>query len=636
MHQLRQLSLEELMAIDVTSVSKKEQKLNQASAAIAVITGEDLRRSGVTRFEDALRLVPGMEVAQLGSQNWAVSVRGFNDMFANKLLVMIDGRSVYTPLFSGVFWDMQNPVLEDIDRIEVIRGPGASVWGANAVNGVINIISKSSKDTQGGMVSLTGGTMEQFVGTLRYGTELSDAAWLRISAQYRLLDETVLLDGQGAGDQAQSGQLGFRTDWESSDTVTWTLQGDVALGDFDQAHLSPTNQPPYAILVPDSSQPAGANMLGRWTKQLDADSQIRFQSYFDYARRDAYYFRENRYTWDADLNYRRVLAEHHDLSVGIDGRIIADDITATTPLLSFSQNQETHYLASFYLQDDWSVLPEELVLTFGSKFQYNDYTGMEIQPTLRAAWTPNETHTLWAAISRATRTPSRAERSARILDSVIPPGAVDPILPGYVTYVGNADFGSEELTAYELGYRVQPNTQLSFDLALFFQDYDGLRGFDNAPPYPEPTAVIIPLNAANNTRGHTYGAELAARWQATDWWQWRLSYTFLEMELEGSSSFDVSGKSPQNQFSVQSLINLPFDMEFDGAVRYVGELPSVNVSSYLTLDLRLGWHPTENLEFSIAGRNLIDSPHPEFAPSLLPFQAGLVERSIVAGVKWDF
>jgi len=636
--QLRQMSLEELMNIEVTSVSKKEQRLNATSAAIAVLTSEDLRRSGVTHFEDALRLIPGLVVAQMGSQNWAISVRGFNDMFANKLLVMIDGRSIYTPLFSGVFWDMQNPVLEDIDRIEVIRGPGASVWGANAVNGVINIISKSAKDTQGGMVSVAGGNMDPFIGSFRYGMELSDSAWLRISAKYNLQNETTLTNGQGAGDDAQSGQVGFRTDWESSDTVDWTLQGDVFLGEFNQIQYSPTNQPPYVANVPNRTKPVGANILGRWTKQLDADSQVSFQSYFDYTRRSNYYFEENLYTWDADLNYRVIVADRHDISVGVDGRVSTDDITAAQQLLSFSKDSETHYLASVYAQDDWSILPDELILTFGSKLQYNNYTGFEPQPTIRLAWTPNEHHTLWGAVSRATRTPSRAERSARILDSVMPPGVVHPILPGYVTYLGNGDFGSEELTAYELGYRIQPNARLSFDLALFFQDYDNLRGFETGPPYPDPDppGIVVPIYATNDAGGYTYGAELAARWQATDWWQWRLSYTFLEMELEGSSSADVSGKSPQNQFSVQSLVNLPFDVEFDSTVRYVGELPGINVPSYLTLDLRLGWRPVDNLEFSISGRNLIDSPHQEFAPSLLPFQAGLVQRSVVAGIRWDF
>jgi iron complex outermembrane receptor protein len=585
--QLRQLSLKELLDIQVTSVARKEQRLNDTAAAITVITQEDFQRSGVVQFQDALRLVPGLEVARAGSVGWAITARGFNDLFANKLLVMVNGRSIYTPLFSGVFWDAQHLLAEDLDRIEVIRGPGASVWGANAVNGVINIITKDARDTVGGVLNVGGGNLDTFVGEFRQGWQVSDHAWLRLYGKYEDRAEGGTTTGASLEDSYQMGLGGLRYDWHPSEIGQLTLEAEGYGGAVSGIQALPQIAPPYFSAVPDHADISGAHLLSRWRTQFADESELTLQGYYDFTSRESLDFLENRQTIDLDAGYRTQLGDAHDLNVGLNYRWTQPTLPpkAITPI--FPPGRNSYQLVSAYAQDDWRLIPDHLTLTAGSKFEHNSYTGLEIQPTLRLLWAPDKIQSLWASVSRAIRTPSLVEDRGRIISGVQPPGVVHPVLPAAITLQGSSAFASETVVAYELGYRVQPIQTLSFDLSLFFNEYDQLRGIQQGAPYVAPAAapthLVVPFTAVNDTFGNSYGTELSARWQATDWWQLRLAYTFQKLNLHGSMA-QSEGFSPHHRLSLHALFDLPHDIQLNAILRAVDALTGAGVPAYCTGD----------------------------------------------------
>jgi iron complex outermembrane receptor protein len=627
------------MAIPVTTVSRTPQPFSQSAAAISVITHDDIRRSGATSIPEALRLVPGLEVARVDSHQWAISSRGFNDVFANKLLVMIDGRSVYTPLFSGVFWDAQDTLMEDIDRIEVIRGPGASLWGANAVNGVINIITKSAKDTQGFLVSAGGGTEERGFGSFRYGGKINDETFFRIYGKYFDRDSSAMLGGDDAHDAWQMGRGGFRLDWQPGDPNLVTLQGEVYGGELDQLLRRVEPVAPYNFFLDeDTFAISGGNVLGRWTHTISENSNFSLQSYYDRTYRDTAIFREDRDTYDIDFQHRFPIGERQNIIWGAGYRNTGDDVRNSFDI-SLDPESRRLQLFSAFVQDEIPLVESNLVFTIGSKFEHNDFTGFEVQPSARLLWTPHEKHTLWASVSRAVRTPSRAEADVRLN---VQPG---PAPGSLVSLIGDDSFDSEELIAYELGYRVQPTKRLSFDLALFYNDYQNIRGLHTGSPFMEnsPTPhVVIPMFAANNLKGETYGSELSANWQMLDNWRWTANYTFLQQAIHTKGAPDhttereIEGSSPHHQFSLLSRIDLPFHLQFDADVRYVDALPAQGVDSYVTMDARIGWQATTNLEFSIVGQNLLDNRHLEFKPTLIATETTEVERGVYGKVTWRF
>ncbi len=637
---LTERSIEELMNIPVTSFRTK-QPLSASAAAISVITAEDIRRSGATTIPEALRMAPGLEVAKVDAHQWAVSSRGFNDTFANKLLVMIDGRSIYTPLFSGVFWDVQDTILEDIDRIEVIRGPGATLWGANAVNGVINIITKSSADTQGTLISAGGGTEERGFASVRYGAKINDELSFRVYGKYFDRDDSVLRSGGDAHDAWQMGRGGLRLDWRPADANLFTFQAEAYDGNIDQAYTRVTPTPPYTPFQQNTTYDVrGGHVLGRWTHTISDESNFSVQSFYDRTVRDSAIFEEKRDTFDLDFQHQFPLGERNNLVWGAGYRATKDDIGNTFDI-SLDPDQRTTHLFSAFAQDEIVLVPEALSLTIGSKLEHNDFTGFEIQPSARLLWTPHEKHSVWASVSRAVRTPSRAEDNIRLNQG---PG---PIPGSLVSIFGNRSFESEELLAYELGYRVQPHERLSFDLATFYNDYEHLRTIRPGTPFfeasPAPPHVVIPLRAGNDLKGETYGAELAANLQTTDWWRLSASYSFLQIQLhptsnppDQSSERAGEGSSPHHQFSLRSRMDLPKNFEIDTTLRYVDGLPAINVDSYVVMDIRLGWRPTQNLEFSIVGQNLFDNRHLEFVPTTVSTQTAEVEHSVYGKVTLRF
>src|SRR5438093_3529420 len=426
---LADMSLEDLTKIEVTSVSKHKEKLADAPAAIFVITQEDIRRSGVTTIADALRLAPGLEVARVASHDWAITSRGFNELYANKLLVLIDGRSVYTPLFSGVYWDVQDTLLEDIDRIEVIRGPGATLWGANAVNGVINITTKSAKETIGGLLSGGYGTEEQGFGSARYGGKLGEDAYYRGYVKYFNRDSSALPSGAQANDAWEMYRGGFRTDWEPSAQNLFTLQGDAYAGTENQTVTLFT--PAFPFTQPDASKMrvSGGNVIGRWTHTFTPDSDLKLQIYYDRTDRAVDYFKEMRNTADFDLQYRHPLWQRHDVTWGVGFRYADSDTSRSNFTLAFIPPERITRIFNTFIQDEITLVKERLRLTLGSKFERNDYTGFEIQPSGRLLWTPHERHSVWASVSRAVRTPSRAEVDSRIVNTNVPPGVPPFFLP---------------------------------------------------------------------------------------------------------------------------------------------------------------------------------------------------------------
>jgi iron complex outermembrane recepter protein len=647
---LAELDIEKLTQIEVTSVSKKAERITEAPAAVFVMTDEDIRRSGYTTLADALRLVPGLQVGRINSHNWAISSRGFSELYANKLLVLIDGRSVYTPLFSGVYWDVQDVVLEDIDRIEVIRGPGATLWGANAVNGVINITTKHTRHTQGGLVVGGYGTEEQGTATLRYGGRLSETATYKVFAKYFNRDESVLANGDEANDAWHMYRGGFRTDWEPGDKNLLTFSGTAYSGSLRDTFTMGTVTPPFARAQDEKMRVYGGHLLGRWTHTFSPDAELRLQSYYDRTTRELSFFNEDQNTFDIDLQHRQRMGERNDVVAGLGYRFVGSYNLRSNEFFYWNPLQRETHLVSAFLQDEITLVEDRLSLTLGSKFEHNQYTGFEVQPSGRLLWTPDTHHTLWAAVSRAVRTPSRADRHITVLESVLSPGHPSfpsppfPAIPNVTTLDGDHGFESEELLAYEIGYRVQPHKRVAADLALFYNDYDNLRSFEyagsdfgNAPAYSRHRFAF-----GNGLHGETYGGELGLDVQLADWWQMRGSYSYIQIQLHtdsdstDSGSEAAEGSTPHHQVVLRSFMDLPWNLQLDLTGRYVDALPSPRIPSYIALNARLSWRPTHDLEISINAENIFDDRHPEFNASVVGEQQTEVERAVYGKITWKF
>lgn len=609
------LSLQELGEIEVTSVSKRSEKASEVAAAIHVITSEDIRRSSATSIPELLRGVPGLQVARAGSHDWAVSARGFNAQFANKLLVLIDGRTVYTPLFSGVFWDVQDTLLEDIDRIEVIRGPGGTVWGANAVNGVINIITKKAEDTTGNMARVTAGSHYRDAAA-RYGEQIDEDTHFRLYASYKDYDEYNLANELGAGDEWNQWRSGFRLDSSTENRGDFSVQGGVYYGAEDARLFIPSlTSANLSSQVGDTFDVAGAHVLSTW-EYVEGENEYTLLGYYDLATRNTFPFEHNIHTLDLDFNHSFSSGDRHSWIWGLGYRLIHTDINST-PVVNFDPQRRTDNLFTAFLQDEIALVENELLLTLGSKFEHNNYTGFEWQPSARIAWLPNSKNSVWAAITRAVNTPSRAAHDLTIAFSATPLPTGGSAL---IKQVGNTDMEAEDVTSYELGYRTQPTKSTSFDVALFYNDYEHLGSDSLGAPRLEADSfygahLVLPFGVDNNASGETYGVELAADWQVMDQWLLSGSFTYLDMDLNGGSTFVSSeDNTPQHQFSVTSRYSFSEDLEWDNFFFYVDELGSGNsvIPSYLQFDSRLAWRPTEGVELSLVGKNLLDSQHPEF------------------------
>jgi iron complex outermembrane receptor protein len=633
-------SLEELMNVEVVSVSKKEEKLFQTAAAIYVITQEDIRRSGLTSIPELLRTVPGLSVARIDGNKWAISARGFNNRFAEKLLVLIDGRTVYSPLFALVYWDVQDLLLEDIERIEIIRGPGATMWGANAVNGVINIITKSARDTQGGLVTTGGGSEERGFGGLRYGGKIGDKAEYRFYTKY--FNRSGLVDeaGRETNDQWNMRRGGLRLDWRPTGKDQFTLEGDVYHGDLHQTITSTSLLPPYSVTANDAGEAAGGNVLVRWSRATSPKSELAVRYYFDRTTRYEFLLGERRNTSDLDFQHRFQFGQRQDIVWGASHRYTSDDITNST-VSAFEPNDRGDHLFTGFVQDEVTLIKQRLRFTWGTKLEHNNYSGFEAQPSGRLIWTPHPRQTVWASVARAVKTPSRADSDVRFNFAAFP-GL------GGITYLariyGNQQVRSAGLLAYELGYRVQPLSRLSLDIATFYNAYKHLRTVEVGQPFVEqtpPPHIVVPIFLRSLMHGETYGAEVAANWDVTHRWKVRGSYSLLNVYLHpevprvelGVANGD--GESPQHQAQFHSLFNLRSNLEFDTSLYYVGRLHKQKIPGYTRADVRLGWRLTEQLQVSLGLQNLLDPRHPEFGSVLgeMPTQS---KRGAYGKVTWRF
>ena len=662
---LLDLSLEELISLDVpdvTSVSRKKQRLMDSAAAIYVITNDDIRRSGVTSIPEALRMVPGMQVARLNGNTWSISTRGFNYIFANKLLVLIDGRTVYSPLFSGVNWDVQDTMLEDIDRIEVIRGPGAALWGANAVNGVINIITKYAADTQGGLLSAGFGSEEKAFGAYRYGGKFGDDGHYR--AYVKAFERDALHPSdtvENPADDWNMQRAGFRTEWQAQSGADITVQGDIYQG---------TTRPPLRIADPDLSSSAfvtltdksrdqkGGNISAHFKKVLSDTSDYSLRAIYDNYQNFDYRITEKRDTLDFEFQHYFKPWAKHNLVWGASYRATFYEIDKTKYMYFLDGSEkETNHLYNIFVQDD-IVLNSKWDLTLSSRFEHNDFTGFEVQPNARLTWRPTENRTFWSAISRAVKTPSLSDTKLQTNGITI-----SGRNPTYVVPIsGNENLKSEKLTAFELGYREVFNQSLRFDSTIFFNQYKDIQAYDQGFECPtgnlefrdgvyvcyQPgitNPVIIPSQLTNGIEAQSYGFETVIDWQAKNWWKLQFTYSWFNIEATPNKADEygflqankelIENQSPNHTANIRSNMNLPDNWYLDVWLRYMSPIKSAGVSAHSTMDFRLAKKLSDNVEVSFIGQNIFDSSRLEFSETLSGLGATEIERAWYLQLRWQ-
>jgi len=647
---LTAMNIEDLMNVKVTSVSKKEQKLSRTAAAIFVITPEDIRRSGATSIPDVLRMVPGMDVAQINGSTWAISARGFNQQFSNKLLVMIDGRVVYTSLFAGVFWDnILDFPLEDIARIEVIRGPGGTIWGANAVDGVINIFTKNTSETRGGLVVAEGGNIDQESGMVQYGGELKAGTDYRLYTKY--FNRTNLLDLNGQIGQDGWHQLrgGFRMDSTLSPKDSLMVEGDITTGrEGELGFVLPSITSPGYLAESEQINISNGSLESVWNHVYSPRSDTSLQVSFDRDKRRDPQNPETRDTLDFDFQHHIALGGRQDVVWGLGYRYTTDLILGSLTVFE-NPASSAHQIFDGFFQDEIALVPNRLYLTGGMKLEHNDYTGFEVMPSVRLAWAPSAHHTLWLAISRAVRAPSRYDTNLVLnIGNVGTSGSVD-----LLRLYGNPQFQDERLLAYEMGYRTALGNHVSIDLAAYFDDYDNLQTTEPAASFSEPTPlpahVVSPLIYENLMNGEVHGLEVAANVKVTDRWTFSPGYAFerIYMHTDPTSADTqtapfVEGAAPHHSAQLRSRFDLPKNVALDAAAYAVGRLtnqgpfPTVTIPAYTRLDVGLTWKPWEQTSFSLVGQNLLQDHHLEFEDVNGALQASQIRRSGYAKVTWRF
>ncbi|MEI6213790.1 MAG: TonB-dependent receptor [Desulfuromonadales bacterium] len=660
--ELDNLTIESLMEMTVTSVSKKSQPITTAAAAVFVISQDDIRRSGVTTIADALRMVPGVQVYRIDANKWAVTARGFNGRFANKLLVLMDGRSLYTPYFMGVYWEAQDTVLEDIDRIEVIRGPGAALWGSNAVNGVINIITKSADKTRGALIAAGGGMGEKAFATARYGAAIGDTSNIRLYVKHQTRDGFVDASGDDTNDSWYTTQGGFRLDSQLNSSDSLTVQGDYYDGvineSFVRFNYPASSEPfPYRILQSRAGM-NGGNILTRWQHSVSASDNFSLQLYYDHSERNMLVSPQKFNTVDLDFQHKFAFGGRQDVIWGVGYRFNQYELV-NTPTLTFNDQRVVDNLFSGFIHDEISLIPSALSLIIGSRFEHNDHSGFDIQPNGRLLWAITPHNSAWASVSRAVRSATKGEQDILYRYRTVPvktdqnrsdPFTKDPNpfgVPYRLEIVGNKDFKSEELLAYELGFRSEPATRFSVDVTAYYNLYKRLRVVSPSTPYRDSQGTpVLPYMLSNDMHGHAVGAELAFDWSPFDWWRLQASYSYqnLVMALDGSSSDttnrgNAAGNVPQHQFSVRSGFDVGRQVTLDLWLRGADRLASTNgisLPGYVTSDIRGAWKPFKGLELSMVGQNLFGKRQPGFIPEYvftLPTETG---PTFYGKVAWKF
>jgi len=635
--QLKSLSLSDLGNIHVTTVTKEPEKVWQTPAAIYVLTQNDIRRSGAVTLPDLLRTVPGVEVAEIQSNQWAVGIRGFGSAFSRGVLLLIDGRSAYTELFEGVYWDVQDVPLDSIERIEIIRGPGGTIWGANAVNGVINIITKNARDTQGTFAKALSGHVNRFDGTLREGLHHGDFFY-RVFA-HGFLREPEIEPGFIGYDRWHLVHGGFRADWDASNHDTLSLQGDIYTGQSGQQVRIVVYNPLAQVSVNGSQDVSGGDLNLSWDHRYPGGSDLRVQAYFDRTNRKGPQLGETRSTFNADAIDNVRLGTRNDVIWGAGLRLSPSHFIQTQPSLDFLPHDQNDYIYSAFAQDTIHLVPNRLNLVAGTKLEYNNFSGFEYQPSVRLLWNPSEHSTLWGAISRAVRTPGRLDQDVqqtRVLSST------PPVL-GVIH--GDPFFQSEVLIGEEAGYRQLLRRDLFVDVAAFHNRHEKLEGYGNSFLSTITTpihAMVLNVPLTNSVDGNTDGIEIAPSWKATGWWELKGNYSYLHIRTQPRPQYagglaqvnanSYNGTSPHREATAQSYIDFPHGIDLNLDYRFVSRLPAQSVGSYQTADAHVGWEIDRNWRLSVTGRNLLQPQHQEFTGD----NGNLVgiRRAVFAGLTW--
>jgi iron complex outermembrane receptor protein len=639
---LTSMNIEDLMNIKVTSVSRTEEKLSRTASAVFVIGPEDIADSGALNIPDLLRMAPGVDVAQLTSNTWAIGVRGFNGRFSNKVLVLLDGRAVYTTTTGGVFWDVLNLPLEDIERIEIIRGPGGSVWGANAVDGVINIITRKSDETLGGLITAGAGNLDQGFGTVQYGGTLGKKTDYRIYTKYQNEDHTPNAAGQEGGDGWHLLNGGFRADSTLSEKDTLTIQGSIYTGEEGVPRFSLTSISPPASGFVDSPVPlSGGYLESVWNHTFSARSDTSLQlSYDTYQRHDA--LGEGRKTFNADFQHHFLWADRQNILWGLALRYTSSQANGSL-FVSLDPPDRNDYLFSSFVQDEIALVPDRLFLTIGTKLERSYYTGWAAMPSARLAWQINGRHTVWAAYSRPIRTPAETDIAIRSnVAGFIGAGGV----PTVIELEGNPDFGNETLAAYELGFRTAVSKKLSIDFASYYNDYKDEQTMEPGAPFPVTTAplhLVLPLTYGNLMSGETHGVEISGEWKVMRRWRLAPGYAFEEIHmrtqpgsLDTTSVGIAEGSSPRNSAQLRSIIDLPHGLAWSASADFVDRLAAFDIPSYTRVDTQLTWKWGERGTFSLVGQNLQRDDHFEIQDFTQSVAANQIKRSAYAMIRWSF
>ncbi len=623
-----------------TTVSKAEEDSFKSAAAIYVVNRADIKRSGATTIPEVLRTVPGLQVARGESGQWTVTSRGFANGFANKLLVMVDGRTIYTPLFSGVYWGSQDMMLENIKQIEVIRGPGATQWGANAVNGVINIITEPAANTQDTLVSATYGNDRDSV-MARYGGKIENNSYYRLYVTNYNERDIDNLYTKTTGNDFTINRGGFRIDYDEFEKDLITFQGDIYESDIQLDSFLPNTA--GTTRLNHNLDIYGTDVLGKWERQIDDLQETKLQIYYDKDSRTHELLSRKVETFDIDFQYSNIFKDDHKLTSGLGYRAVNTSFDGNNFRLYFDPIKRNTYLYNAFLQDEITLLPDKLFLTVGSKFEYNDFTGYEVQPSVKTSWLVTPDQTIWASIARAIRTPNISENDIKMV--------VGTAGSNYTRQQGDTGFDSEKLIAYELGYRIRPTENSVVNIATFYNDYDSLRSaelLNGGSPVTEGGNSFISVFPQNNGEGKAVGFELDGSIKINKKWELKSAYSFLKLDLDtkvGSTDTELEKeekRSPRHQFNIQSRFDILSNVTVDNILYYVDDIRvtdnysnTLKIPSYFRFDTHIGWQYSKNISFDLVGQNLFDNSHAEFSGALWsePIKIG---RSVYGKVTLKF